>query len=222
MHLYSVCFCVLSGIYLTLVMALTSLSIIMAVFVLNLHHRGPYDKPLPNWLKKMCLGKSKKLARGLCFSRADRHYVNENTNLVPSAPFRLKVESLAQELTDEFDNSYTTEIGTEVPNTHFGTRYHPPGYVEVNQTDHSQAKRPQHFENLGNSRHKCFKTNEDILGALEKIIDRYEEDDNIEDRIYEWRQVAVAVDRILFWIFFFVTTASTVIVLIVIPATRFI
>ena len=65
------------------------------------------------------------------------------------------------------------------------------------------------------------RTNEEILNALRKIIERYERDDSEEEMMYEWRQVALAVDRILFWIFFIGTLSSTILILIVAPITKF-
>ncbi|ESP05440.1 hypothetical protein LOTGIDRAFT_52159, partial [Lottia gigantea] len=46
----------LISIYLTIVMFLTSVSVIMTVFVLNLHHRGPDKRSVPRWLRKLFLG----------------------------------------------------------------------------------------------------------------------------------------------------------------------
>ncbi|XP_046574361.1 neuronal acetylcholine receptor subunit alpha-10-like isoform X1 [Haliotis rubra] len=43
----------LIGIYLTVTMAMTSLSIILTVFVLQLHHVGPHQKPVPRWLRSL-------------------------------------------------------------------------------------------------------------------------------------------------------------------------
>uniref|UniRef100_A0A1I8J982 Neur_chan_LBD domain-containing protein n=1 Tax=Macrostomum lignano TaxID=282301 RepID=A0A1I8J982_9PLAT len=45
----------LISIYLTVVMSMTSVSVIMTVFVLNLHHRGPSRSPVPNWLRRLLL-----------------------------------------------------------------------------------------------------------------------------------------------------------------------
>ena len=42
----------ISGIYLTLIMAMTAMSILICVMVLNLHHRDP-NAPLPKWLRQM-------------------------------------------------------------------------------------------------------------------------------------------------------------------------
>jgi len=46
--MFSACEC--AGIYLTLTMGMTSLSIILTVFVLQLHHVSPRQRPAPHWL----------------------------------------------------------------------------------------------------------------------------------------------------------------------------
>jgi nicotinic acetylcholine receptor len=58
------------GLYLTAVMAMTSVSVMMTVFVLNLHYRGPKKNEIPFWLQQLLslslanvirtLGKSKR------------------------------------------------------------------------------------------------------------------------------------------------------------------
>jgi nicotinic acetylcholine receptor len=39
-------------------MGITSVSIIMTVIVLNFHYRGPVNKEMPKWLKKLILDKN--------------------------------------------------------------------------------------------------------------------------------------------------------------------
>ncbi|CAL1529682.1 unnamed protein product [Lymnaea stagnalis] len=46
----------LIGIYLTVTMGMTSLSIILTVFVLQLHHVGPHKRRVPRWLKSLVFG----------------------------------------------------------------------------------------------------------------------------------------------------------------------
>ena len=41
------------GIYLTAVMAMTSVSVMMTVFVLNLHYRGPKKNEIPFWMQQL-------------------------------------------------------------------------------------------------------------------------------------------------------------------------
>ena len=57
------------GIYLTIVMAMTSVSVIMTVFVLNLHYRGPNLKPLPQWLRRCFVKGARSREKGLCFNK---------------------------------------------------------------------------------------------------------------------------------------------------------
>ncbi|XP_029633439.1 neuronal acetylcholine receptor subunit alpha-10 isoform X2 [Octopus sinensis] len=59
----------LIGIYLTVTMGMTSLSIILTVFVLQLHHVGPQQKPVARWLKLLSFNF---LARLVCISTHGR------------------------------------------------------------------------------------------------------------------------------------------------------
>lgn len=43
----------LLGIYLTVVMAITCVSVVMTVIVINFHHRGPIKTRVPNWVRRL-------------------------------------------------------------------------------------------------------------------------------------------------------------------------
>ena len=43
---------ILAGIYLTFVMAMTTVSVIMTVMVLNFFYRGPILTEVPHWVRK--------------------------------------------------------------------------------------------------------------------------------------------------------------------------
>ena len=45
----------IAGIYLTISMAVTSVSVILTVFVLKLHHCGPHQTEVPPWIRKWIL-----------------------------------------------------------------------------------------------------------------------------------------------------------------------
>lgn len=51
----------LIGLYLTAVMTLTSCSVILTVMILNFHHRGPFNKPVPKWVRLLILNKLRML-----------------------------------------------------------------------------------------------------------------------------------------------------------------
>jgi len=57
--MFSIC----SGIYLTITMGMTSLSIVLTVFVLQLHHVSPRQRPAPAWLRSLMI---RYVARALC------------------------------------------------------------------------------------------------------------------------------------------------------------
>ena len=71
--------------------------------------------------------------------------------------------------------------------------------------------RPRRLSSVGNK---------EVLNALRTIVNRYEREDKYGAVMYEWRQIAVSVDRILFWIFLVGTLSSTIIVLVIIPLTK--
>ena len=54
-HLLICCWFFLPGIYLCLVMTMTSVSVIMAVMVINLYNRGMKTRRAPKWLRKLIL-----------------------------------------------------------------------------------------------------------------------------------------------------------------------
>ena len=112
----------------------------------------------------------------------------------------MTVEELAQELQEELET---------------GTDTHPPTTYQ-----HNDALLAMQREQL-DLQSKTSRTNEDILAALKKIIERYESDDKDEALMYEWRQVAVAVDKVLFWVFFTGTLVSTLIVLVLVPVIKY-
>ncbi|KAG7169222.1 putative ligand-gated ion channel subunit-like, partial [Homarus americanus] len=61
---------------------------------------------------------------------------------------------------------------------------------------------------------------EEIIRALKILLSRQEREDAEKKRLNEWRVIAIAVDRILFWIFFIVTTVSSVVFLVILPLVK--
>ena len=58
---------------------------------------------------------------------------------------------------------------------------------------------------------------EELTRVIKSLLEK-EEKQSEEDQIRrEWRQLAMAVDRWLFWAFFFVTTVSTLCFIVVVP-----
>ncbi|XP_052283564.1 neuronal acetylcholine receptor subunit alpha-10-like [Dreissena polymorpha] len=91
----------LISIYLTIVMALTSMSVIMTVFVLNLHHRGPNKRAVPRWLKKLLLNG---MSRFLCLQESKhdpgRYYDNEE-RFIKNVSLKITLDNIQQALENE-------------------------------------------------------------------------------------------------------------------------
>ncbi|PIO72737.1 Neurotransmitter-gated ion-channel transmembrane region [Teladorsagia circumcincta] len=65
----------LIGIYLTVVMGMTSVSVVMTVLVLNFHHRGPFNEPVPNWARVLVLDRLRRFLRMKLSNRGDRELI---------------------------------------------------------------------------------------------------------------------------------------------------
>ncbi|GFR93219.1 neuronal acetylcholine receptor subunit alpha-10 [Elysia marginata] len=88
-----------TGIYLTVTMGMTSMSIILTVFVLQLHHVGPHKRPVPGWLHTVVVGV---FARLVCMSRDSQPF---RQHRLASSPDRsrhsiaMRIESDSETLT---------------------------------------------------------------------------------------------------------------------------
>lgn len=71
--------------------------------------------------------------------------------------------------------------------------------------------------NLASSQAALIEIQQELLNALRHLIQKQEESERQQTLVSEWRLAAQVVDRILFWIFFFMTTISSGIFLLVLP-----
>lgn len=192
-------------------MSLTSISVIMTVFVLNLHHRGPNTQEIPLWIKHIFLDKISTL---FCLKREPRyaHCYTDESKFIRNLSVKLTLDNISQELQNEIQ----MENGVE-------------SVVVDTQGNTVQERRDYNFhsgQNEGNRKQNTTKahphptTNEEILQSLKKILVKHEREDRDYEIIQEWRRFAEIVDRILFWIFLVGTLMSTIAVLVIAPASR--
>ncbi|XP_061194933.1 neuronal acetylcholine receptor subunit alpha-2-like [Saccostrea echinata] len=206
----------LISIYLTIVMSLTSVSVIMTVFVLNLHHRGPNRHPVPVWLRNFLLGPLHDI---LCMGKSNGLPTlnqEQNHRILRTMSLRATLENIAQELQNEAQLENGGMADTVITDGQ-GTTLHNDIRCDVrllpNET-HQRPKRGIQVKNLHTKSH------EEIVKNLQVILDKHEKEDQDFQIIQEWRKVAQVVDRILFWIFLFGTLSSTIIVLVITPAAK--
>ncbi|KAK2156056.1 hypothetical protein LSH36_223g04042 [Paralvinella palmiformis] len=224
----------LLSIYLTIVMSMTSVSVILTVFVLNLHYSNPNQKRVPRWLRKIFV--RHKGNRRPLFD-ADKEYYTDvdvdtddvddyytesaDRHFVKNASLRLTIESLAKDLKEDLDEDNTQSIFNELSPSSKENEW----TTNCRRPDNSDDRRQRRVDvqpstnNVGTPTAN-LRTSEQILEALKTVIRRYERDDIQEFIVHEWRQVAVGVDRILFWIFLVGTVTSTIMILVVSPLTK--
>ena len=202
-------------------MALTSVSVIMTVMVLNLHFRGPRDAPVPGWLKFLFVGRGKVPGLNTHLQNSpfmDKVTSNSSFRQRRSTSLRITIENLAQELQDDYRMGETESFSTRNNNEMSSNIRNDLLSDTSDQGVHSL--RGSMASDLSNQR-AGLRTNEEILNVMKSIISRYERDDCQEDRLHEWRQVAVGVDKVLFSIFLTSTVGATVVLLILAPILRF-
>ncbi|XP_053405080.1 neuronal acetylcholine receptor subunit alpha-7-like [Mercenaria mercenaria] len=91
----------LISIYLTIVMALTSMSVMMTVLVLNLHHRGPNKHTVPHWLKVILLHK---LSPYLCLQEENNdivRFIDTEEKFIKNMSLKITLDNIQQALQNE-------------------------------------------------------------------------------------------------------------------------
>ncbi|KAL6731984.1 hypothetical protein Aduo_002796 [Ancylostoma duodenale] len=205
----------LIGIYLMVVMGMTSVSVVMTVLVLNFHHRGPFNEPVPEWARVLILQRLRKLLHmKLSHTEIDSNSkkkvsVCSNTDMMRRLSVRVAI--------DDMRNEIINEIGPDLLNG--GSAVAEPPRLEALLLDvpHTNLavdrngvtrKRPRHEDNLQAK----------LLKTLQILIRRQESEDASERMAIEWRQVAQVLDRLLFWVFLVATVIITFVLLLLIPA----
>ena len=189
----------------------------MTVLVLNLHYRGPSDTPVPNWLRRFIRPKNLHRGHSLMDKNlyVDEFLIEERQPLVQHVPLGLTLEELASGLTDELNSN---DEGPELDPARsgrgrrvFGVQ---DGWTQLNGCrvaySGGSARDPGLFA----------ASNKSILEALKTVLERYEREDTSGAIVFEWRQVAIHVDRILFWVFLVGTLTSTIVLLVILPLVK--
>lgn len=227
-------------------MGMTSVSVVMTVMVLNFHHRGPFHKEVPYWLRYLILHK---LRRMLCMKlpyqqvRPRNHMQNgyasgmEDSSFLRRISLKMTVEALQSELMDDMgltqkmngidagavgqyqsmaENNYNRHVRRS--NSCRPTRREPNAYTQLGSTNPCGPVFAN--ESLVKRGCACYERSalqREVLKTLQMLISRQELDDECEGIANEWRQVAQVIDRLLFWVFLVATVGVTLVLLILLP-----
>jgi len=263
----------LIGIYLTFVMAMTTVSVIMTVIVLNFFYRGPVLTEIPPWAKKYILGSRKLKKTTFPFSsgyeqhddwkvkcrqlvekygldriktqivkatsrgettgangsvpRGQRHSEVEEDTFIGGVSSNVSSHASRLDIT-MMDRPETASTRRTLEDDHEDYVRVVSGVIGSNGSNGNVQARSR----TGRFQPSCSKLDiirmdcpgagaeddqDDLLRVVRGLLDkenRQQKDDQIRR---EWRMLAEAVDRWLFWSFLLITTISTMLFLVILP-----
>jgi hypothetical protein len=163
------------GIYTTSIMLMNTLSVMLTVFVLNIHHRSP-DRPIPPWIRTVVFGG---MSRLFCMYEK------------PESPMFAEATSPNNHCNEEADTHKNVSFDF-LPNNH---KNHEHTYVPSKQrvSDLCELKKRAIMQQQNNKRRKSQIVFYKDMAGLDVI--------NIDDP-HEWKRLAKVIDRFFFWMTF--------------------
>ena len=163
-------------------MGITTLSMILTVFVLNLHHIT--DKPVPIWIKRLCFIY---LARMLGMCGTANEALQEQKHLNRKSTFFRRSSIVVDTDGEERAAIFELQNRSTPANTNGGP------------------------ESATNSNNANMHTNTHALILNSRPSKHREEEPPKEDFAKDWKRVAEVFDRLFFWLFLLAIFISTMI-----------
>ncbi|WKX88903.1 hypothetical protein Q1695_008496 [Nippostrongylus brasiliensis] len=201
----------LIGIYLTVVMGMTSVSVVMTVLVLNFHHRGPFNEPVPQWARVLVLDKLRRMLHMKLANRGDSVRVSEggSSGMMRRMSVRVAMDDMRNEIINEMGPDLLNggSTGLETPPSRLDSLMFNVPHTEISVDQNRVTRRRPRGDEIQTK----------LLKTLQILIKRQENEDASERRANEWRHVAQVIDRLLFWVFLVATVIITFVLLVLIP-----
>ncbi|KAK5975701.1 Nicotinic acetylcholine receptor subunit type D [Trichostrongylus colubriformis] len=178
----------LIGIYLTVVMGMTSVSVVMTVLVLNCHHRGPFNEPVPNWARVLVLDRLRRFLRMKLSDRGNtaRGSVCSNS-VMRQMSVRVAMEDMKNEIINEMHPDLLNGGKAVADPTPFESLLRDVPHAEIAVDSNGVVrKRPRTGDDLQVK----------LLRTLQILIKRQENEDASEQMANEWRHVAQVISSL--------------------------
>lgn len=228
----------LIGIYLCVVMTMTSLSVIMAVIVINLYNKGHKTKRAPAWLRILTLSWLSKLLflkhdlikfakdvildderKGAYACRKHSFSTKQKDDLLYQELETLSLEN--QFIRNRRKASKTEESSPATPGDEKGEEYQSlkEGTGEGEESKHADSEMSDsegtrdNNNTTKNGKHKKDTPRSKIPEVCRTRSALYQR----KLIVAEWQQIASVIDRVLFWFYFVSTVASYILILVVVP-----
>lgn len=98
----------LLGIYLTVVMAITSISVVVTVVVLNFHYRGPSRKEVPSYLRDLVLQRVNSSCSCFCLRSPKKKKTCTSYDIVQLPTYKVNITHVT--LIIFLNGMYTVEL----------------------------------------------------------------------------------------------------------------
>ncbi|XP_050401430.1 neuronal acetylcholine receptor subunit alpha-6 [Patella vulgata] len=201
-------------VYLTMSMAMSSVSVIMTVLVLKLHHSPPNPTEVPNWVRFLILGVLAKIIQCKCSPRKDKKKSNPRSAINSNKYKEPEVTSnLIPEPTPYSRNSFSSDASRADDYT---------SNVDSRINRRSTSNQESSSEYRAHLYERSAYGMEELLKYLKLIVKKTDKEAEEEDLTDEWKQVALIVDRTMFYTFLFITLFSTLVILVLVPAASYV
>lgn len=201
-------FFLILGVYLTIIMAMSALSVVFSVCVLNFHHKRIGTNPPPYWLKAVATIASHLTCSKISFS-------NSNTPMSPKVNNVGHIDHLVNHgdfNSVKFDGETDTESREQLLDIHST-----PMCVE-NQINGTCTNRNPGIHSNGRTQLPLVETM--VLEYVNRLLSKYDRSTDENRSLNDWREIARIFDRVLFVIFGLITVISTLTILVICPFTK--
>jgi nicotinic acetylcholine receptor len=195
------------GIYFTLVMSLTSLSVLLAVVLLNIHLYGSALKPVPPRLRYILFCHVApflrvKLHRG---TRSENQKQHRHSSAITPRRATTIYNAVFLNENDILSNGQQSQQNHTFQST------------TINENNlNSDSSSISNIQSSSNSLGECKRLLTELNRLILRPTDLHEEEMIVRD----WQNVALVMDRCLFFLYIFLTTVLTIGTLIIAPLLK--
>lgn len=182
-------------------MAMSALSVVFSVFVLNFHHKRSGSVPPPPWIKAIahCASiltcTSITFNSDVCISTKTQRNIQKEHNITEYNLINVNQE----EDNETCEHLMDIHTNSQCPDNHRGVK-------SSNNNTNGRSHLPI-VENILS----------DYVNKVLSGYDRLREENLVMN---DWKEIARVFDRILFILFAFITFSSTIVILVICPMTK--
>jgi len=194
-------------------MAMSAMSVVFSVFVLNFHHKTAASSPPPAWVKGVTVIASYITCSKVRFN-GDTCQSSSTNDYAPARRAYTEPSANQTLFSDcQVNNFEETDVCQSLLQRQTELRRHRcnsgncNGTVLISDNQDTISKTTTVLEKV-------------MLDYVTKVLSSYDRKAQESRTIQDWREIARVVDRLFFIVFLFITIVSTIVILIVCPLMK--